>query len=359
MDDLQALKNALLLNCIPGLGPNRQQALLEQFPLADIFQQDFSAFFPFPNKIRDALIERQNANHPDHDNVEQELERCDAEGIALIAISHPDYPALLQETVGPPLVLYVKGDVLALAESQLAIVGARKASQHALRLSYSWAEQLQSQGIHITSGLAEGIDAAAHQGALAGNGKTIAVLAHGLDSLYPKRHEALAQAIIENGALVSEFALGMKARREYFPRRNRIISGLSQATLVVEAAQKSGTLITARCAIEQNREVFAVPGMVGNSMTEGCHQLIKEGAFLADSAQSICEVMGWHAEVQLEKASGEASNPLLQLIPFEFTHLDVLAESSGKNSQQLSIELLQLEVQGLVENQAGLYRRIG
>jgi DNA processing protein len=220
---------------------------------------------------------------------------------------------------------------------------------------------VSNTGVHICSGLAEGIDAAAHQGALAAGGKTIAVLAHGLDSIYPSKHKRLAESIIQNGALVSEFAIGMKAQREYFPRRNRIISGLSEAVLVVEAAIKSGTLITARYAIEQNREVFAVPGAARDPMAEGCHWLIQQGAYLADSPKYICETMGWSGEIEKPAAinSVETSfdKALLNLLPFEFVHFDQLQQITGLHAQQLAVGLLPLELAGVIEKQGASYRR--
>lgn len=357
MDDLQVLANALVLNRVQGLGPVRQQALLQRFSLNNIFQQEASAFDELSDGIRAALVERLDKNHIDFSIARKELEYCQAHDISLVSLENPLYPPLLKETVAAPVLLYVKGDVNVLSQSQLAVVGARKSSQYARRLAFEWSKQLQQNNIAITSGLAEGIDAAAHQGALAGEGKTVAVVAHGLDSLYPKRHARLADQIVENGAVISEFAIGMAAQREFFPRRNRIISGLSEATLVVEAAIKSGTLITARCAIEQNRDVFAVPGMPGNPMVDGCHHLIKEGAYLADSVAAICENMGWQVKCAEKEHQPELTG-LIEKIPFEFSHLDELVALTGMNSQQLAIELMPLEAQGLIEKQMGSFRRI-
>jgi DNA processing protein len=196
------------------------------------------------------------------------------------------YPALLKEIHTAPVVLYVKGDPLCLHLPQIAMVGSRKPTLIGQENSYRFAKYLTQSGIMITSGMAHGIDAAAHRGALSA-GKTIAVLGTGVDQIYPRAHERLAKSIAENGAIVSEFPLGSLPKKAHFPRRNRIISGLCFATLVVEAARRSGSLITARLASEQGRDVFAIPGSIHNPMSRGCHHLIKEGAYLTESVEDI------------------------------------------------------------------------
>ena len=193
------------------------------------------------------------------------------------------YPELLKQIADPPSILFVQGDVSLLAKWQIALVGSRNPSASGRDTAYEFSRYLAQDGITINSGLAMGIDAASHQGALAAGGKTIAVIGTGLDRVYPAKHRELAHEIASTGAIVSEFALGTSPRAENFPRRNRIISGLSLGTVVVEAAVKSGSLITARMAMEQGREVFAIPGSIHNPLARGCHQLIRQGAKLVEN----------------------------------------------------------------------------
>ena len=369
MDDLntpatlQQIQHCLLLNRIVGLGPNRQQQLRDHFHGGGaILSASKAELDGLPRPLREEITARQRPNHPDRLWVDAEIERCHQQGIHLLNIESPHYPSLLKECVGPPTVLYIKGDPLLLTDRQLAIVGGRKASQQGLMDACQWAKRISEQGICITSGLAEGIDGAAHQGAINAGGKTIAVLAHGLDTVYPKRHAKLAEQVIEQGALVSEFSFGTPPKREFFPRRNRIISGLSEALLVMAAAKKSGSLISARYAIEQNRDVFAVPGSIHDHMVAGCLQLIQDGAFAADSADYIMQVMGWDVascRVKIkDKANPQQVPPLLALIPFDMTHLDVLITQTGLGGAELLAALLQFEAAGLIEQQSGCYRRL-
>lgn len=213
-------------------------------------------------------------------------------GCQVIGFNDDNYPSLLRLISDPPPLLYVVGDSSALSKPQLAVVGSRGASRYGLDLAHRFSKYLAQQGMAITSGLALGVDAYAHRGALAGEGITVAVLGTGIDVVYPAVHRQLSQEIVESGGvLVSEFAPGAKPHRSHFPRRNRIISGLSAGVLVVEAALKSGSLITARRALDQNREVFAIPGSIHNPTARGCHQLIREGATLVETAEDIAEQM--------------------------------------------------------------------
>lgn len=199
------------------------------------------------------------------------------------------YPPLLKEVAGAPPLLFVKGEVDTLAFPQIAIVGSRNPTRMGLDTAYNFSQHFARQGFITTSGLAKGIDGAAHQGALAAEGYTVAVLAHGLDQIYPRANQALADKIVENGALVSEYPIGTGPRAEYFPRRNRIVSGMSLGVLVVEAAKKSGSLITARESVQQGREVFAIPGSIHNPLAKGCHELIRQGAKLVESGEHVVE----------------------------------------------------------------------
>lgn len=356
MDDLKHIKAALLLNKIPRLGPVsilrlREQAQSLDNIFAHIEQLDVA------DSVIAQIKARFDPSHKDYQWAETEIERCNELGIKLVSIESADYPTLLKNCTDAPPVLYVLGDVKCLSEQQLAVVGARKSSRQGLQYAFDWSAQLAAQGTVITSGMALGIDGAAHQGALSASGRTIAVVAHGLDQTYPKRHSQLKQQIIASGAVVSEFALGVQPKREYFPRRNRIISGLSEAVLVVEAAQKSGTLITARYAIEQNREVFAICGAINNPNAQGCNHLIQQGAYLADSPDYIAQVLGWRYVAAGDMQTEELPE-LLEKMPFEPTHFDELASVFAMDSQALLSKLLEWELAGLIVNEAGSYYRL-
>jgi len=381
MDDLQALEPWLVLQKIPGLGLTRTHQLLTHYlHPSGLLQAGSELEELLPPGQCESIYNLQKAGdaHPFYQHVKNEIEWIEANDIHTLTLHSELYPALLKETYDPPLVLYVKGDPFLLQESQLAVVGARRASKSAMEIAFGWSEELARSGRTITSGLALGIDGAAHAGALNANGTTIAVLAHGLDQIYPRRHQKLAEEIVASGALVTEFAAGVSPKRDHFPRRNRIISGLSQGVLVVEAALKSGSLISARYAIEQNREVFAVPGSINNKMAQGCNYLIKDGAYLVESTQDIIEALSWQtayqgSEADVEKKTlenkllnnkpeidllSEKARSILHAVPFELTHLDVLMQDTALDVADLSRELMLLEMNGLIETVAGNYQRI-
>ena len=277
------------------------------------------------------------------------------------------YPALLKETIGAPGSLNVMGDANALSLPQLAIVGSRQATPGGCETAFRFARHLAAAGFCITSGLALGIDAAAHRGALAANGQTIAVLACGLDRIYPARHCSLAADIARSGALVSEFKAGTPPTRERFPQRNRIISGLSIGTVVVEAGQRSGALITARYAGEQGREVFAVPGSIHNPTARGCHRLIRAGATLVESAGDIVEQLsgllaGLAESVEqnmaardgvMAKRNNPAFSHLLTVMGWDPVSVDTVVARSGLTPEEVSSMLLILELEGRVEPLTG------
>jgi DNA processing protein len=296
----------------------------------------------------------------------------------LVTFLDPDYPQLLKEIPDPPLALFVIGDRSLLVSPQLAIVGSRNPSNLGREIAQQFANYLASVGLTITSGLALGIDAAAHQGTLVTHGKTIAVCGTGLDIVYPTKHRDLAQKISQTGAIVSEFPLGTKPEPYNFPQRNRIISGLSVGTLVVEAALRSGSLITAHAALEQGREVFAIPGSIHNPLAKGCHQLIRQGAKLVETANDILEdlahfsLVGAHCvrpgHMQCAPtASIEKADPppmldtdyqqLLDLIGYECTAVDTLVIQSGLTVEVVASMLLMLELQSLITSQPGGYVR--
>lgn len=285
----------------------------------------------------------------------------------LVTVVDATYPALLKTIYDPPLVLYIKGDPSLLNNTQVAVVGSRNPSKMGADIAYDFAEHLAKLDIVITSGMATGIDAASHQGALAVKGKTIAVCGTGLDRVYPARHHKLAKSIAAKGALVSEFPLGTLPRPYHFPKRNRIISGLSLGCLVVEAAIQSGSLITAKQALEQGREVFAVPGSIHNPLARGCHHLIRQGAKLVETADDILEELQFVRVEQPEPLSLE--NPqcapildkehhkLLECIGFETTAVDVIVAHSGLSVCEVTSMLLNLELNLHVSAKAGGYVR--
>lgn len=285
-----------------------------------------------------------------------QLQQC---GWHLVALGDPLYPALLTQIGDPPGVLFVRGDPDCLAAPQIAMVGARGASPEGLGHAARFARQLSGCGFVITSGLAYGIDAAAHQGALE-RGRTVAVMATGPDQIYPRRHAALAEKIIQaGGALVTEFPPGSGARRESFPQRNRIVSGLSLATVVVEAALRSGSLITARLACEQDREVFAVPGSLHNPLSRGCHRLLRDGANWLESVDDVLAVLpGFKAlAAGLQEQESAPEDSLLGCFAGGLNSLDQLEQRSGLAIAELSDRLTSLELAGLVVRLPGGYVR--
>jgi DNA processing protein len=259
-------------------------------------------------------------------------------------------------------VLYVRGNAALLQTRGLAMVGSRNATPQGLQTAENFAKTLAGRGLCIISGLALGIDAAAHRGALAAGGATIAVIGTGADRIYPARNKELALAIVEQGAIVSEFPLGTPAIAANFPRRNRIISGLSRGVLVVEAAPESGSLITARLAGEQGREVFAIPGSIHSPVARGCHKLIKQGAKLVETAQDVLEELG-DIEQQvatIESPTPSEENPLLAALGHDPCALDELVERTGLRADQLLGELLTLELSGQLATLPGnRYQRLG
>ncbi|CAA0081278.1 DNA processing protein DprA [BD1-7 clade bacterium] len=368
MEDLPHYFPWLLLHRVDGLGPRRLQQLIDRYqsPLQLIYEADPAAMAQLGLPVLAELL-IQKSHHPVWQRTLRDLDYLITSDIRVMTWACDDYPVLLREIASAPPVLFIRGQSAVLSALQVGIVGSRKASKLALQISYDWSRRLTGQHVAITSGLALGVDGAAHRGAIDGGGLTIAVMAQGIDQIYPKRHQGLAEQIIEHGALVSEFPLSSDPKRDHFPRRNRIISGLSHGVLVVEAARKSGSLITARYAAEQNRDVFAIPGSIHNPQAEGCHDLIKQGAFLAADVDDILQ----HFPLQASQSCLDLAaigtepppcpthlQPLLTKIPFDYTHLDILITESGTSAAELSSQLLELEMDGWVENQSAHYRRI-
>jgi DNA processing protein len=277
----------------------------------------------------------------------------------------PDFPPLLLQSADPPLLLYVQGEVQRLQTRSLAVVGSRRATAQGLENARAFSQALGEQGLLVVSGLALGIDAAAHEGALQGTAGTVAVVGTGLDRVYPPRHKTLAHRISAHGALVSEYSPGTPALPQNFPQRNRIIAGLSLGTLVVEAALQSGSLITARLASEAGREVFAVPGSIHSPHSKGCHALIKQGAKLVETASDILEELLGPQQAPLALTSGADGqdsgdrDPLLQALGDGPVTLDALLVRTGQAVADLSAQLLRLELQGSVARlPGGLFQRL-
>ncbi len=286
----------------------------------------------------------------------------------ILPITHPDYPELLREISDPPPVLFVRGDLTALNLPQIALVGSRNASGHGVRQAYEFSAYLAQHGFVINSGLALGIDAAAHRACVEHHKPTVAVCGTGLDKRYPARNAALAAEILEQGgAWVSELFPGVKPLAANFPRRNRIISGMSAGVFVIEAALQSGSLITARMASEQGREVFALPGSVNNPLSKGCHHLIKQGAQLVETADDIVQALGpllgclsepsVATQAQIIDLSAEEQRVINQL-GYEIEPIDLLCQKTGLSIAELSQLLVGLELKGVICQEPGGYQRL-
>ena len=349
----------------PGLTGDHVQALLEQAggDAERLCQPEVVAQVELPEAAR-AFLQR-----PDRAALEADLAWLRVSGARLVLWGGADYPQRLAAIRGAPPALYVVGSVAALKAPQLAMVGARAASPLGLTIARELAESLAHAGLTITSGLAAGIDAASHAGALAGGGRTVAVLGTGLDRVYPAANAGLAERIRATGALVSEFPPRTEPQRQNFPRRNRVISGLALGTLVVEAARGSGSLITAQRAAEQGREVFAVPGSIRNPLSWGCHQLIRDGAHLVAEPADVLAGLQFHHEYQrLEqcRSGGSGGAPLdkeyemlLDALGFEPATIDTLVARSGLSGESIASMLLILELEGrIAPYPGGLYGRL-
>jgi DNA processing protein len=283
----------------------------------------------------------------------------------VMTLGDAGYPPALLETADPPLLLYLQGNSALLSTPALAVVGSRNPTPQGKENARSFSAHLSQAGLTIVSGMAMGIDGEAHEGGLTGSGRTVAVVGTGLDRVYPRRHLELAHRIASQGLIISEYPLGMPPLPGNFPLRNRIISGLTRGTLVVEAALQSGSLITARLASEAGRDVFAIPGSIHSPQSRGCHALIKQGAKLVDSAQDILDELPWHVRATTSEASSPVeletgSAPLLQAIGFDPVNLDALVARTGWPAPQLSARLLELELAGEIARLPGqLFQRIG
>lgn len=351
------LAHWLRLTLIPGIGGERQRRLLQAFGLpGHVFAAGHGALAPVVGDKLARAVRDTDLAAP----IDAALAWASEPDNHILTLADASYPQALLDTADPPTVLYVKGDLSALARPALAIVGSRNATAQGIENARAFAATLAGGGLSIVSGLALGIDAAAHAGAIEGGGTTVAVIGTGADRMYPARNKALAQQIVAHGAIVSEFPLGTPAAAHNFPRRNRIISGLAQGVLVVEAAPGSGSLITARMANEQGREVFAIPGSIHSPLSRGCHQLIREGAKLVECAEDILEERAFAASTtrppapRPDEASADTPpDPVLEALGFDPVTLDTLITRTGLTADSLYAMLLDMELEGRVSRLPG------
>lgn len=372
MNDHARLRTWLILLRTPRLGPAMLREQLTEHGTVDAVLDALRArLAELPDDTRQWL------QRPDARRLDDDLAWLDAPGRRLLPCTDEDFPPLLDAIPQPPAALFVAGRSELLLHPQLAIVGARAATLSGQAHARAFAQALGQAGFTITSGMADGIDGAAHRAALDAGLPTVAVVGTGPDRVYPARHHALARRLAAEGALVSEFPPGTPARSGHFPRRNRIISGLSLGTLVVEAGLESGSLITARLAAEHGREVFALPGSIHNPLAHGCHRLIRDGARLVETAAEIVEVLapaavalGRELAVRLDGPAiarpdemPSEPDPSRQALLHALGHgpvaLDDLAAHTGKAVSDLASELLMLELDGKVESLPGnRYQRL-
>ncbi len=360
----------LALSLTPGLGIRGWQKLLAVF---DDPKEVFDAGHDTVRKLVPGLSGKVVAaidKKTLYPAAEKEVKQAQRIGASIICLHDEAYPELLRNIYDPPVILYVKGKVELLCSSCVGMVGARASSVYGQRIAEDLARRLSRQGVTVVSGLALGIDAAAHRGALRAGGNTIGVLGCGLDVVYPRQNKKIYDEMFRSGAVVSEYRLGSKPEAYRFPARNRIISGLSRGVVVVEAARKSGSLITARCALEQGRDVFAIPGRIDSLKSEGTHRLLQEGAKLVHTVDDILEELacGCQTVSSCPDRITEGKSHAVQLTDAEkelFSFLDVYPQTideitsrCGKTVQKVNELLLMLELKGVVESLAGnLYQK--
>lgn len=357
------LADILLLSLVSGIGPRLRQALLQRFGTARaVFEAPTSLLRTVPGigaKLAGAVTRaRQEID------VAAEIELCQKHQVAIVSLGHPVYPRALREIADPPGVLFVRGAIEARDALAIAIVGARHATRYGLAQAERLAASLSRAGLTIVSGLARGIDGAAHRGALDAGGRTIAVLGSGVLNIYPPEHQDLAQQVMKHGAVVSEAPVRAAPLSGTFPQRNRLISGMTLGVVVIEAARQSGALITARHAAEQGREVFAVPGRVDSRMSHGCHQLIRDGAKLVETPEDVLEELGplvaaaprddgrpLHHPAEL--LLNEVEQGILGAIQDDATSIDQVVAASGLPTQQVLATLSVLEMRRLIRRISG------
>ena len=338
----------LHLTLVPGVTPATQRSLLEEFGSAAAIVGASAG--NIASRVGDDVA-RLIATGPGEAIVDATMRWLERPGCDLLAINDPRYPQTLKQISDPPAVLYAQGRLELLQNPAFAIVGSRNATHQGVEDAHAFAHALSESGLTIVSGLALGIDAAAHRGGLAGKSSSIAVMGTGPDLIYPRRNAELARALAGDGCLLSEFPVGMKSLPRNFPRRNRLISGLSRGVLVVEAALPSGSLITARQALDQDRDVFAIPGSIHSPLSKGCHWLIKEGAKLVEEADDILMELGLIAPRTSLATAGiqpDVVDPILEALGFAPATVDQLAQRTGLDAATLAAQLARLEIEASV-----------
>jgi DNA processing protein len=364
-------RQCLALHCLPGLGDIRLARLFQRYKTpASIWESlgDWHALaIPIETRQAAALVQKSGYREFAGRSIDAQLDVLQQADAAVLWLTDADYPALLRTIYDPPPILYLRGDVNFLQRTQVAIVGSRKASPTGLRASADFSRALTLAGIQVSSGLALGIDQAAHRAALAAGGNTVAVMATGIDRIYPARHRAIANEIIAAGCLLSEFPPGTEPLPQNFPKRNRILSGLSLGVLVIEAALRSGSLITARTAMEQGREVFALPWSISHPAGRGCLSLLRDGVKMALTVEDILEELGalacWQQQnqgtgggsVEAAPALSSIETDVMALIGAEVIGVDELAQHCGLEVAGLLAILSRLECKRLIERFEGGY----
>lgn len=363
LDTPEERRALVALSMVPGVGPGRIRSLLARFGAATAAlaaSRNALASVPGIGPQTAAAIAAFN----DHDAVEDQFRRAAQTGATLLTVQEDRFPRLLREIYDPPAFLWVQGELHPADGQAVAVVGTRRATEYGKRVAHEFAAALAERGLTIVSGLAYGIDAAAHRGALEAGGRTLAVLGAGVDRIYPPRHAPLARDIAAHGALLSEYPMGAEPEAPNFPRRNRVISGLSLGVLVIEAYETGGALITARIAQEQNREVFAVPGPIHSRASFGSHQLIQQGyAKLVATVEDILVELGTPVDLIKSTAAPASFAPQPELHPVEQTllaaltatpmHIDTLCMKTELDPSTALVYLLGLEFKGLVRQMAG------
>jgi DNA processing protein len=350
------LASWLTLSQIPGLGNESQRRLLQVFGSATAILATPAA--TLKQVVRPAIASAIG-KVPNDDTLAQVALWLEDPLNHIVTLADSDYPQALLNIPDPPLLLYVKGRLDLLNHSSLAVVGSRNASVQGIRNAEAFAQAVSEADLCVVSGMAHGIDTAAHMGGLRGRGCSIAVIGTGQDKVYPAANRQLAHQLAHEGTLVSEFPLGTPPLAHNFPRRNRIISGLSLGCLVVEASLQSGSLITARMALEQGREVFAIPGSIHMPQAKGCHALIKQGAKLVENPRDILDELGWLSALGDTASNISQAHPVFDHLGFDPLDIDSLSQRSGLTIEALSAILLQLELDGQVATLAGgMYQRI-
>lgn len=374
----------LFLTCLPGFGRSRRRAMLATIsdPTELLARNPATLKAYGLNSEAVAAIlawQKQDETHAAVNAVRQILSDCERHAIEIVSWQHRHYPEALRHIHDAPLVLYARGDTGLLSREQIGIIGSRNATPAGLDHARRFAAELSKRGLLATSGLALGVDGAAHAGALDAGYATTAVIGCGLDRIYPNQHRRLGERVVDKGLMISEYPPGTPAKAAHFPQRNRIISGLSRGILVVEAGLKSGSLITARLALEQGREVFAIPGSIHSPVARGCHDLIKQGARLVDQVDDILEELGaaWSVPTgsglpgsEAQQAAKETSEThqlaaledreiaVFKALGYDPQSTDTLCSATGLPADQLVQSLLLLELEGLVSAAPGGFQKI-